>query len=293
MKSLPRLAKTTSQRIVRNPQQAFAAIFVMFLTFFSLAGFVLIFAGSNTLLSYFESRPQVTAFFKDDTKVEQIDDLKSSLNETGKISKLKYISKEEALAIYKERNKNEPILLEFVTADILPSSLEVSATDVKDLSSIAEILKNEQSVEEVVFQKDIVDTLIAWTSTIRTAGAGLVIFLLVTSFFITLIVIGLNISIHKEEIEIMRLVGATKWYIRTPFIFEGVFYGVTSAILATTAVWGALLWFSPVLQKIFAGIPLFPVPTKIFFLLLAGEMLIGILIGITGAYIATRRYLKV
>src|SRR3989337_2979572 len=93
MKSLPRLAKTTSQRIVRNPQQAFAAIFVMFLTFFSLAGFILIFAGSNTLLSYFESRPQVTAFFKDDTKVEQIDDLKSSLNETGKISKLKYISK--------------------------------------------------------------------------------------------------------------------------------------------------------------------------------------------------------
>jgi len=219
MRNLPRLIKIATQRIVRNPYNSMAAVLVMFLAFFISGVFVIITIGSNQLITYFESRPQVTAFLRDGTSSEQVKEIQDKLSKTQVVSSSKYISKEEALKIYKERFKDDPILTEFVTADILPASIEVSTHKLEDLSQVAESLENETAVEEVIFQRNIVDTLQSWSRAVRNIGIGIIIFLLVTSFLTTLIVIGLNISIHKDEIEIMRLVGATSWYVRTPFIF--------------------------------------------------------------------------
>jgi cell division transport system permease protein len=152
-------------------------------------------------------------------------------------------------------------------------------------------LKEETAVEEVVFQKNIVETLSAWTRGLRNIGGGVVVFLLATSLLTTLIVVGLNISLHKEEIEIMRLVGATSGYIRTPFIFEGIFYGAVSGILATVALWGIFTWFSPTLQRIFSGVSLLPVSSATFAYLLLFEIVAGVAIGIIGSFVATRKYL--
>jgi cell division transport system permease protein len=293
MKTLQRLVKIAAARIMRNPYHTLAAFLVMFLTFFVAGAFVLVSLGSNVLLAYFESRPAVTAFLKDGTSNEKVKGIQDSLAESSVVSKTRYVSKEEALKIYKERNKNEPLLTEFVTADILPASIEVSTHKIDDLSKVAGILNKETAVEEVVFQKNIVETLSSWTKGLRNVGGGVVVFLLATSLLTTLIVVGLNISLHKDEIEIMRLVGATSGYIRTPFIFEGIFYGAMSGLLASVALWGIFTWFSPTLQKIFSEVPLFPISATAFAYLLLFEVVAGVAIGAIGSFVATRRYLTV
>lgn len=125
--------RTTWQHIRRSPYQALAAIGVMTLTFFVTAIFIFIASGSEVVLHWLETRPQVTGFFKEEVTAAQVDSLKDELNRTGMIADIKYVSKEEALAIYREQNKDDPLLLEMVTANILPASLEVSTTSLDAL----------------------------------------------------------------------------------------------------------------------------------------------------------------
>jgi cell division transport system permease protein len=284
--------KTTWTHIRRSPYQALAAILIMVLTFFVATVFVLTAGGFQIILRYFETRPQVTAFFEDKVTPQQVDTLKAKLAETGKVKEAKYISKEEALAIYREQNKNDPLLLEMVTANILPASLEVSTTDIAYLGEIAQILGNEPEVEEVIFQEDVVKALHNWTNTLRKVGVGLISTLGLVSLLIVLIIIGMKITLRREEIEILQLIGASPWYIRAPFIFEGIFYGIVGAILAWGISYLILLYSTPFLLEFLAGIPILPVPIFFMLALLGAEIFAGVLIGILGSLLAVKRYLK-
>lgn len=279
--------------VKRSPYQALAAISVMTLTFFVAGLIFLVGLTSSTILSYFESRPQITAFFSDNKTPDQIADFQNKLQSTGKVSSIKYISKEEALQIYKDQNAQDPILLEMVTADILPSSIEVSATDAKDLSFLADILDGEEGVEDVVYQKDVIDSLISWTSAIRTIGLVLFVFLAVVSLLIILTVTGIRIALRKEEIEILRLVGASGWYVKSPFLMEGMIYGVLGGFISWIIIYILILYATPFLKPIFTGLPItLPPPIIIMLLFLLGNSLGGGLLGVIGSFIAVKRYLK-
>ena len=284
--------KTTWRNIRRSPYQAFAAVFVMTLTFLFISFFAFLLYGSSKAISYFESRPQVTAFFRQDVKSNDIDNLKNELNATNKIAEIKFVSKEDALKIYREQNKNDPLLLELVTADILPASLEISTIKIEDLSHINNKLKDSPLVSEVVFQKDVVAVLTSWTNALRTIGLGLIVVLSLVSIFIMVIIIGVKISQKKQDIEIMRLIGAGGWYIRWPFMLEGIFYGGVGAILG----WGisslALWYATPMLSLFLKGIPIFPLPLVFLFGLLGMEMLVAIVLGTLSSFLAVLRYLK-
>lgn len=285
--------KTALQHIRRSPYQALAVISVMSLTFFVAALVFLLGLGSSIILKYFESRPQITAFFKDEKTQKEIEELKVKLMATGKVSSIRYVSKEEALEIYKEQNKNDPLLLEMVTADILPSSIEVAAIDAKDLSTLAEILKNESGVEDVGYQKDVVENLISWTSAIKTIGIILFIFLAFVSLLIILTITGIRIALRKEEIEILRLVGASSWYIRSPFLLEGVIYGVLGGAVGWLSTYILLLYSAPFLTSLLSGLPIgLPPPFLFMLLFLSGLLICGGLLGAVGSYLAVRRYLK-
>jgi len=286
------LLKTTWTHIRRTPYQSLAAVLIMTLTFFIITVFTLLAAGSQAILSYFETRPQVTAFFEDQVTLEQIDLLKAKLAETEKIKEIKYISKEEALAIYREQNKDDPLLLEMVTANILPASLEVSTTSIAYLGEIAEILRQEPGVEEVIFQQDVVEALHKWTTNIRRIGAVLAIAFSSTALLTILVIIGMKVAMRKEEVEIMGLIGASRGFIRAPFIFEGIFYGVLGAFVAWGICYLFLLYATPFLVGFLAGIPILPVPILFMLAILGGEILLGIFIGTLGSFIAVRRYLE-
>lgn len=284
--------RTMWHHVRRSPYQAFAAILIITQTFFVISIFTFVIAGSAKIISYFESKPQVAAFFKDEAKQENIDALKEQLKSTGKVSELRFVSKEEALKIYSEQNKNDPLLLEVVSADILPASLEVSAIKIEDLGGISEMLKRSSLVQQVIFQKDIVATLTSWTQALRKVGIGLIAVLALDSIFIMVIIIGIKISQKKEEIEIMRLIGATTWYIRWPFIFEGIFYGVIGAFFGWISSSLVLLYATPILSSFLRGIPLLPVPPVFFLGLLGGELLLAIVLGMVASMLAVLRYLK-
>ena len=137
------------------------------------------------------------------------------LKATGKVKEIKYVSKEEALRIYQEANKDNPLLLEMVTADILPASLEISAVNIAYLEELASILEQEEIVsvsesgkKEIDFAKDIATSLRQWTQTIRRVGIGLGAFLLAECFLLILVITSMKIALRREEVEIVRLLGA-------------------------------------------------------------------------------------
>jgi cell division transport system permease protein len=293
------------QRFRRTPYQSFATLIMMFVSLTVTGIFLVLVAGSTGILSYFESKPQLTIFLKDGKDKVSVDQLVESLRVTGKLASTQYVSKEQALAIYREQNKNDPLLLEMVTADILPASLDVSATQPQFLSELADTARKDPLVDEIVFQKDVVDTLISWTSTIRRVGIILVGFLLSSTCFILLTGIGMRIAYRRDEIEILRLVGATSWYIKRPFVTEGLAYGFVGALMATCVVSGVFLYLQPYLTSFLRGIPtlvLFHIstftmniwpPSLLAFLLLWVLITVcGLVIGLLGSLIAVSRFMR-
>jgi cell division transport system permease protein len=278
-----------------------AATLTMFLTFLVGGVFFLATLASVMVLGYFEGKPQVTVFLTPKAGQLEADNLKAKLEATGKVSGTHYVSKEDALAIYRQQNQNDPLLLEMVTADILPASLEVSATDPQYLSELATVIGGSEGVDEVVYQRDVVDSLLAWTNAIRLVGGTLALLLVVDSLLIIGTVIAMKIAMKRDEIEILTLVGATPWTIRAPFILEGGFYGFIGAAVASVILSGVIAWLRPYLFTFLGSIPtlsgLFTSLTSPAFLIslavfLAGNMLLGFCLGALGSSIALRRFLK-
>lgn len=295
------ITRDVRTHIRRSPYQAMAATLTMFLTFLVGGVFFLATMASVMILGYFEGKPQVTVFLTPKAGQLEADNLKAKLEATGKVAGTHYVSKEDALAIYRQQNQNDPLLLEMVTADILPASLEVSATDPQYLSELATVIGGSEGVDEVVYQRDVVDSLLAWTNAIRLVGGTLALLLVVDSLLIIGTVIAMKIAMKRDEIEILTLVGATPWTIRAPFILEGGFYGFVGAAFASVILSGVVAWLQPYLFTFLGSIPtlsgLFTSLTSSAFLIslavfLAGNMLLGFCLGALGSSIALRRFLK-
>lgn len=285
-------ANTAWKHIRRSPYQALAAILIMMLTFLVVSIFTMVIVSSSQIISYFEASPKVTAFFKEDTEQANIDALADSLKATGKVSSIKFVSKQEAFKRYSNWNKDNPVLLDLVNADVLPPSLEISTYKIEDLDSIAKVLKSSSYVSDVVFLKDVVSTLISWTDAMRRIGLVLVIILTVVSIFVMTTIIGFKISQKREEIEIMRLLSATNWYIRWPFLLEGMFYGFIGALLGWLLTFGLTLYARPYLLSFVREIPLMTL-TPVFLLALLGlEIGFALVLGAIASFMAVLRYLK-
>lgn len=280
------------KNIRRSPYQAISAITVLTVTFFIAQLFVLLSLGSQKILNYFETKPQISAYFTDETTESQILTYKQMLEGSENIKSVTYISKTEALNIYREQNKDDTLLLEMVTADILPASLEVSPISLEVTPQIRDELNKLQGIEEIVYQKDVIETLTSWTKGIRFFGIGLMSFLIVTSILIIVIIVGMKVASKRHEIRIMQLIGASKWFIVGPFVFEGAVYGFLGASIAWGMNYITLLYATPYLLDFMGDIPLLPVDPLIMLLVFAIASITGISIGMGGGSIAVKRYFK-
>ncbi|MDO8269713.1 MAG: permease-like cell division protein FtsX [Candidatus Levybacteria bacterium] len=285
--------QTVAKYIRRSPYQSIAAILIMSLTFLSIAAFSILTIISIRIIDYFEGRPQLSVFFKQESSADEVNKLKDQLNSTGKAQSIKFVSQEEALSIYKQQNKEDPLLLDLVTADILPASLDVQATDAVYLSELAQISKGSPAVDEVVFQKDIVDTLIKFTNGLRQIGIVIISILLVVSTFVILTIIGIKITVRKDEIEIMKLIGASNWFIRTPFLLEGIFYGAIGAIIGWGVSYGVLYFYAtPKIESFFGNVPVLPIEPILMVQVLGILLVSAIFLGVFSSFLAVLRYLK-
>lgn len=286
--------KTTWTQIRRSPYQALVAIMVMFLTFFAISCFTLISLGSIKIIKYFESAPQVIAFFEKGKEVpeEQISQIKTKLETTGQLASFKYVSTHEAEAIYREKNKDDPLLLELVTYKILPPSIEISAKTIDALSVLKEIIVNQPGVEDIAFYEDIVKSLSSWIKNIRVFGLSLITYLLIQSILIILTITGMKIMSRKDEIEILRLIGASHGFIRWPFILEGSFYGAIGAFLGWGLTYILLLYTTPLIVAWLGEMTLLPVPFWFMLLILGGELGAGVVVGGISSLFAVHRFLR-
>ncbi len=286
-------AKETVKLIRRSPYQALAATLAMSLTFFVSSVFIVLIIGGQIVLNYIEQRPQVIAFFTDEAKESDINTVIDKVKSSGFVKEVKFVSKEEALAIYRERNKDDPLLLESVTADFLPASINISVNRAQDIDEVTALAKDDKNVERILTPEDLVEELVKWTTILRTGAIVFVTSLLAISFLIIIMVIGMRISLRKEEISIMSLVGATKWYISRPFFIEGAIYGFVGASVATFLVYAVILFYSPNIQEFLGEIQIFPINPLFFLYLWLAQVSAAVTIGVVGAAIALYRYLKI
>lgn len=285
--------QTVAKYIRRSPYQSVAAILIMSLTFLTVAVFAILTIISIRVINYFETRPQLSVFFKQEATTDEMNILRKEMEDTGKVRSIKYVSKEEALSLYKQQNKNDPLLLDLVTADILPASLDVQATDAVYLEDLASISKNSKVVDEVVFQKDIVDTLIKYTNGLRQIGVVVIGVLVLVSIFVILTIIGIKITVRKDEIEIMKLIGASNWFIRTPFLLEGIFYGAVGAIVGWGISFGVLQFYAtPYINTFFGSVPVLPIEPMVMFQVLGVLFISAVILGAFSSFLAVLRYLK-
>lgn len=278
------------QQLFRSPYQSMAAIMVVTLSLFLICASLFMGLGLQTILKYFESKPQVSAFLRDEIKTQEIDLLKTKISSLGGIKGIEYISKESALEIYQQQNKDKPQLLEMVTAKTLPASLEVSTDSLEGLKKVAELLKQEPMVEDVIFQEDIVSSLSNWVATVRTLALVFGGYLFSMSILVVLVIVGMKISQRRDELEIFKLLGASNWYIKWPFLFEGMVYGTVAAVISWISAYIIILIETPYLSSFLQGIITFPLSPATTLPILGGLVLTGLVIGLIGSWAAVARF---
>lgn len=290
--------------IRRTPYQSLAMFLVLFFTLFLSTTIFVSLAFFYSFLGYVETRPQVTVYFQNQTSTGQVLKLKDELENSGKVLSIKHISKEEAFKIYRALNKDNPLLLEMVSADILPASLEIFAKKPVFLPEIADYLKKQAGVDEVVFQKDIVNQLITITNILKIIAFVFFGFLIFMTVVVLIAIISFKIALKKDEIHLLQLLGATNSYIRGPFLKEAAFFGFASSIFSFIALTVPLLYFNPFLNSYLRGIPplllnlnfyqLMVWPLNIYFLVLTLILSIsfGIIISTLASFLAIKKHLK-
>lgn len=275
--------------LFRSPYQSLAAVFVIFFSFFLISVFFLLGTGAHSILKYFESRPQIIAYLKDDASTEKIELLKAKIQATNKAKEIKFVTKEQALELYRQLFKDKPVLLEMVTAKILPASLEISPSSLESIEEIVEILRNDPIVEDLDYEEDVIANLQKIVAFLRKVGIIVAGFLLGVSILTLLVVLGMKIFQRKEEIEILKLLGASGWYIYAPLYLEGIFYGIIAAFFSWGASYLLLTYASPFLKSFFTGVPLFPISWTFLLEFLGGLVFLGVLVGFLGSFFAILR----
>ncbi|MEN9327208.1 MAG: hypothetical protein RI947_16 [Candidatus Parcubacteria bacterium] len=289
--------------IRRTPYQSLAAFMVLFFTLFLSTSLFILLSFLHGLLGYVETRPQVTVYFQQKASENQIYKLRDDLIASGKVADAKYISKDSAFKIYKEQNKDNPLLLEMVSASILPASLEIFAKKPEFLPEIAEYIKKQPGVDEVHFQKDIFDRLLNLTSILRKTTVVLFAFLICMSIVVLSTTTLFKIALKRDEIELLRLLGATGYYIKKPFLVEGLFFGFTAALSSFLIIIGVILYFNTFITSYLQGVPalslsmytytlnVWPISPLFMLITFALSALFGMGIAFIASYIATEKYL--
>jgi cell division transport system permease protein len=275
----------------RSPYQSLASIILLSVTFFVGYLFSLFAVASQQVLQYFETRPQVVAFFELETDVKTINSIAEELQQQNFVSQIKLVSKQEALEIYQEENKDDPLLLELVTSDILPASIEVSATSIEDLKKVRDELTDNTAIDEVVLQEDILESLDSWTQNIRIVGIIVLTILAITSLLMMVVVIGMKVVTKRPAINIMRIIGASKWFIRSPFVLEGILYGMISSLVGWGASLGVLLYYLPTISEFLGPIEFAPA-APLFAIQVGTGTLAGMLLGAIAGSLAVGRVMR-
>lgn len=278
---------------------SFAAIMVVLISVL-LVGFVLIMGHIvSKVTEDLEDRVEIEVYLADSAPKTSIDSFGDKIQGIPEVDTVKFISKDDAMGIFKQRYKNNPSLIEEISGNPLPASYKITLKDPRRVDKVAEKIKGLPEKDQVVKQdsdikyaQQLVQRLFVITYYIRWIMIILIIFMALASLALISNTVRMAIYARRKEIAVMRLVGASNWFIRFPFILEGIIQGLAGAILAIIIIH---LVKAVLFTKVQASISFFPlgISTAFYQQLLLWLILAGMAIGAFGSTIALRRYLKV
>lgn len=225
------LANLRSSRLV-----TLITIFTITLALLIISLFMLFYVNMEGTIDKWSSKVAVTVYFDTEPASQELAALRNRISLLPGTETIKYVSRDEALKTFRSRLKGQESLLEGVAADILPSSFEITLK--KDFRSNDNVnlyvnrLKHVQGVGEVQYGEEWVDKFLAFFQFVRLLGLMIATFLVLTVLFIVSNTIKLTVLARQDELEILALVGATPFFIKAPFLIEGVLQGVVGSLLA-------------------------------------------------------------
>jgi cell division transport system permease protein len=292
------------QSFRRNWVMSLVAVTIIYISLLVMGAFFLTGTMLDKVVSSFEQKVSISVFLKDGAAPADVQALQQDLIGDKRVQSVDYVSKAQALQNFKDRTKNVPQLVEQLRGNPLPASLEVKLVDPRQVRAVvktieadpnlAKVIKNPANPEadDIKFAQEVVDRLFQATNVVRLFVAVFMVLLFIVSLVLIGNTIRLAIYSRRREIGIMRLVGASNGFISTPFLMEGVLQSVIGAVLAVLSLVLAQSFIVPWLQSTLAFLPVTITPGALG-QLSALLLLSGIVIGLVGSGLATRRYLKV
>jgi cell division transport system permease protein len=235
----------------------------------------------------------ITAFFPEDIDQERIDEVVSSVESYPEVNESAYVSKEEALERFRETFADQPDIAGSISSDVLPASMEIQLKDSSDSSVVADRLREEGfQDDEIRYPQQTVDRLNQITGYLVWGLRGATALFFVASVLLIFNTIRLSIFARRKEIEVMKLVGASDSFVRTPFVLEGLVQGLIGAIpAALLVVWVDSLFVGWAQQSL----PFLPISSGAVnaLIVLLFLLFVGALVGIAGSFFSVRRFLKI
>lgn len=302
---IKRVVKAGFINFWRNGWVSLATVLVVIITLFSIGSLIFAKAILSSTLAQIQDKVDVSVYFKTDADEQDILALKSKLEKMGEVKSVEYISREQALENFKERHKDNALImqsLEELGGNPLGAVLNVKAKETSQYETIAKSLESssELSAETPIIDKInyyqnrvVIDRLTKILDSTKRLGISISIILIIISLLVTFNTVRLAIYSSREEIGIMRLVGASGKFISGPFVIEGIMHGIIASIITMALFYPCTLWLGKMTQNFFNGINIFEYYVSNFVQLFLIILATGIILGAISSFIAVRRYLRV
>lgn len=304
MTDLKRIVKSGFINFTRGGLISFAAILVATITLSVITATILLQVILYSSLNAIKDKVDVTIYFTVGAPENKIMLLKESLLKLPEVASVSYTSANEALKIFRDRHANDYstiAALDEIGDNPLGAYLNVKAKEISQYESIANFIKSNNElmlgsssiIDKVNYHQNklVIDRLNTIISSAQKIGFLITLILVVISIIITFNTVRLTIFISREEIGVMRLVGASKMRVRGPFMIEGAFYGVVATFITMLLFWPITAWLGHNMTD-FLGINMYDHFISNFFQIFVIILLSGIILGVISSYIAVRRYLN-
>lgn len=277
----------------RNNWMSAASIGTVAVSLFVLGVFLILVLNMNRLASSLESQVQISVYLADDLKKADRDDLAFDIKNMQGIESIKFVSRDEAKERLAQRLGDQKYLLDALgEQNPLPDAFELTVKQPDMVETAAKVIEKMPGVEAAKYGQDVVENLFAITRLMRIFGVALMLLLAGATLFIISNTIRLTVFARRKEIAIMKYVGATDWFIRWPFLLEGIVLGFVGGIIAALVLRS---FYAAMAAKIYDTLAFFPLMPQYPFMnyVAIAIILSGMAIGAIGSTISLKRFLKV
>jgi len=294
MRRLEYIGTTAAQGFWRNPVMSLASTFTVGLMLLLFAFFLATDRGLQAAVGVLESKVELALFLEDDARVSDVLDLRARIEGDPAVSRVDYVTKDQAMARLVDIASRRPdIQIVDTSSNPLQASLEIKLAHAQDASRVTAALREEIGngvVSDVVDNPQVVDKLLTITRVLSIGGLAVLAMMLIVALFVIVNTIRIAVHARRDEIEIMKLVGATDWFVRWPFILEGMLVGALGAVAATAIV---LLAAGPVMGAMVNFVEILPLSfgTTFVWQLVGSVFALALAVGGGGAMLSVRAHL--